>query len=368
MMNREDDIKFLHILPANSGRTYRFISFIKKNFDSLEHKFLLVAAQKNVITLSTKLLEFTDLIYLNNDKPKEKEKILLGYCKKSKYIIWHSLDSTVLDLNKFLYIHKELLSKSAWAEQGFDIESPISSNCGIYVRKNIAYIASIFPLNAQRINDEYGRESISVCYPLDEMLYDIANNPPTQKSCGSQAYHIIQISTDVRIYSRPITILQSLGKINLRHFRRSFIVIPDFICADGDASPVKVTSKHLQYAKKLTQCVGSISKISEKDDYIKHYTAVERMVIDPTAIIYPEYLLSPIFCGVRIYYSTEQPISSILNPAAYKCGKIGCMSIESYNKARQSKDIKELFSVFDKERILEKWTALFNIMERGSAR
>lgn len=362
-------IEYLHILPPNIGRTYRFIKFMKDNFGCEKHKFLVTAIQPTVVNNYTRLLEFTDLYFLFSTKPRLRMANLKSICQKSRHIIWHSFTSPNIDIENFLKKNPALLARSVWIDQGADIWPKGSTKTykerkiykiGEYVRKNVSAVASSFPLNADVIRQTYGSAPIQVTYPANELFYKLSVSPVPTRSNGGRYKRIIQLCTDSRIYSRINPLLNRMAKKKKsRHLKDSLLILPTNITLRGDESGLKCKKEYLSAAKKAAKNAMILSRSYQPDRYINYNQIIDALIVDPKSVIYPEYILAPIFCGVKVYYPAQGAIAPYLNKASLTLGKTACLSYRTYMRAAQDADVRKTFAVFDKSLIREQWNALF---------
>lgn len=367
-------IEYLHILPPNIGRTYRFIKFMNQNFDCGKHKFLVTAIQATVVNNYTRLLEFTDLNYLFSTKKKVREASLKSICRKSRHIIWHTLKSPNIDIEEFLKKNPELLKRSVWVEQGFDISPDGSGKSfkvrrklknGDLVRRRIGTIASSFPLNADVIRRSYGKEPVPVTYPPNELLPKLVASPLSTKFNGGKYQRIIQLCTDSRVYSRinPLLLRMTKRKRKDKHLKNSLIILPSNISLRGDESGLKCKKDYLSMAKKAAKRALILSRSYQPERYINYNRMIDALIVDPKCVIYPEYILAPIFCGVKVYYPSNGAVAPYLQKASLTVGKTSCLSYERYRRVQNDDDVRKTFAVFDDTLIKEQWQTLFGSLK-----
>lgn len=128
------------------------MKFITENFDSDEHKFLIMATKDQVITHTPRLMAFTRNSYY---LPKSKRKIwdvrslrqIFRLFDEAKHIIWHSLAGFQGKRLPVLYCRSKYLRKTVWIEHWFDLKyweskkkglfSSIRNYCNYKIRKDI---------------------------------------------------------------------------------------------------------------------------------------------------------------------------------------------------------------------------------------
>ncbi|SHJ72351.1 4-alpha-L-fucosyltransferase glycosyl transferase group 56 [Dethiosulfatibacter aminovorans DSM 17477] len=103
-------MRYLHVC-SNEKFIPDYIDFINRNFDSDEHKFLVIKSSKYEIEKNEQVVVI--------DNVKDSIRLLNKHMKESKKIIFHSLINT--HLIYFLFIHKSFLRKTYWVVWGADL-------------------------------------------------------------------------------------------------------------------------------------------------------------------------------------------------------------------------------------------------------
>lgn len=362
-MNKSPTIKYLHVLPANIGRTYRFLKFMHKNFDCKEHRFLVLALQLGVVKNYTRLLEFTDTIYLKGEKnTKTREKNFISILDSAENIIWHSIDNDAVDIIKILSKNKKYLSRSSWVENGsdtiFDSDNKKLSRINDNIRKSFKAVASISPVNAIKLKEKYGIEAFPVDYPINEFFYRLAKEPciPAKKN---HSHVNVQLGTDTRVFNRPKQTLNILTRHKLRTIKKGFIFLPSNITLQADRSPVKCKPEYIRNASKISRKVFRFTHYYTAEQYVKYMNAVDYLICDPTSVTNPEYLLAPIFCGTKLCYLGSGYIGGLFAGADAGIGNVRRLSYKTYVSNKDNKNIKALFSCFDADGLYSGWKKFF---------
>ena len=363
-MSKSPTIKYLHVLPANIGRTYRFLKFMHNNFNCEEHKFLVLALQLGVIKNYTRLLEFTDTIYLKGEQgTKTREKHFMSLLDSAENIIWHSIDSEAVDITKVLTKNKKYLGKSSWVENGSDTIFD-STDAGLckkheFIRKSFRSVASMSVINAVRLKEKYGIESVRVDYPVNEFFYRLAKEPCIPE--GRNHSHLnIQLGTDTRVFNRPRQTLRLLQQRNLRKIKESFIFLPSNITLLADRSPVKCKPEYTRIASKISKKVFIFNNFYTPEQYVKYMNAMDVLICDPVTVTAPEYMLAPVFCGVKLCYLGSGYLGDILNGIDSGIGDVRRFSYKQYDSAKDNEKVRALFSCFDAEGLYSGWKNFFD--------
>lgn len=358
---------FLHILPANSGRTYRFIKFIRENFDVRQHKFLIDSGYVSVLKNNTRLLEFSDLLYLSDIKKAKRGKaFLLTLFKKSHNIIWHSLMFNHIDAVEYLLKNKSLIKKSSWIENGYDVY-PNSKDKRVFkkarkLRSKMKIIGSIGSINASQIAQEYGRECLSVCYPPEPGFYTIPGSQIKHKE-HSKGYRLLQIGSDTRVFSNINSILTFVKKLNKsRRFKSSCLILPQNVTLRNDKISLKISPTIINNTKKM--CIPCMIKdVSHTNirEYTDYYSRLDDVIISPLEILKPEYFLAPIFCGCNVYLLKNNRLTSDL-PFCKFVNNVGKIDVKKIRDLQESGNLPDIFNVFFPDKIKSKWEAFFEIL------
>lgn len=363
-MSKSPAIQFLHVLPANIGRTYRFLKFMHKNFDCDKHRFLVLALQAGVIKNYTRLLEFSDTIYLKGEHgTKKREKNFRSILDSADNIIWHSIDNEAVDIVKILSKNKKYLNKSSWVENGsdalFDSDDARLLRKHEYIRKSFRSVASISVINKARLKEQYDINAFSVDYPVNEFFYRLAKEPSIP-SVKNHSHLNIQLGTDTRVFNRPKQTLKLLQKYKLKSVSGGFVFLPSNITLLADRSPVKCKPEYISLASKISKKAFKFTNYYTSEQYIKYMNAMDVLVCDPTAVTNPEYLLAPLFCGVELYYLGTGYLGNILNGVDSGLGNVRKFSYKQYVSHRDNENVKALFSCFDAQGVYSGWKNFFD--------
>lgn len=118
------DIKFLHILHPNDT-SYWFIKTIKKFDNAKEHRFLIAANEKTVLTKNISLFEFhEDIEFLvggtEGKEWKRRCKNLLALLDRAKNIVWHGISFDTILFDKIIS-NKKIAKKSKYVIQPHEL-------------------------------------------------------------------------------------------------------------------------------------------------------------------------------------------------------------------------------------------------------
>lgn len=362
---------FLHVLPANSGRTYRFIKFIRENFDIKQHKFIIDSDYVSVLKNNTRLLEFNDLFFWSdNYKTRNGKAFLLTLFKKSHNIIWHSLLFNQIDAIEYLLNNKSLIRKSSWIENGYDvfpnIQNKRAAKKGRILRTKMKAIGTIGFINSEQISKEYGRKCLSVCYPPEPGFYTIPESHIKHKA-HSRSYRLMQIGSDARVFSNIISILTYVKKIdNSRRIKSCCLIIPQNVTLTNDKISFQTAPKVINNLNKM--CIPySLKNVSYMNirEYTEYYRCLDDVILSPLEILNPEYLLAPIFCDCNVYLLKNNRFAKDL-PFCKFVNNVGKIDAKKIREMQKSENLPDIFSVFFPDKIKSKWEEFFEILLKES--
>lgn len=361
---------FLHVLPANSGRTYRFIKFIHENFDVKQHKFVIDSDYVSILKNNTRLLEFKDLLYWDDIyKTRRGKSFLFAIFKKSHNIIWHSLSFDRIDAVEFLLNNKSLMKKSSWIENGFDV-FPDSQDKRVVkkarmLRSKMKIIGSIGFINEKQINKEYGKKCLRVYYPPEPGFYSIPESKIKHKE-HSKSYKLLQIGSDTRVFSNINNILTYIKDLsNSKRIKSCCLILPKNVTLRNDKNSLNISPVIIKKIEKMfVPCMIKNVSYMNIQEYMDYYSRLDDVILSPLEILNPEYLLAPIFCDCNVYllknnrFTKEMPFCKFVN----NLGKIDTKKIRAL---QETDNLPDIFSVFFPDKIKAKWEVFFEILLKG---
>lgn len=367
----------LHVLPANTGRTYRFIKFIRDNFEFDKHKFMIDCSYLTAVKKYTKLLEFPDLLYVNPEPESiECKTFIFNIFKGSQHIIWHSLSFTRINPVALYSINKSFLKKSSWIENGFDIYATNPKEelkeIEVILRSKMKNIGSIAPINSDLIFNTYGKPTLNVSYPPDPMFYKLPELN-LEHIPHSRKYKVIQLGTDTRVFSHPNDIIAYFKGLSDKTKKdRYCFILPKNIILSSDYVSRKTTPAIINKALSSFPTIMLKDIIQNKDEYINYYRSIDCLAIAPSTVLYPEYLFAPLFCGCSIYLiDSNKTIRK--NFEEFSCfGKLGKISKKGLNVTlrdiNELKKLSSILTVFFPKAIKAQWEQFFDaISKEGEA-
>ncbi len=365
------EIEFLHVLPPNTGRTYRFIRFMHQNFDCKKHRFLVTALPMVVLKNHTKLLEFSsDLLYLCGDQgTKKRRKGILELLKCSKHIIWHSFHNIGDDYIEILSKNDDLVAKSSWIENGIDVQpNAIKTEkererwkTERRIKMKMKQIGTISPVNAAIVKKLYNRSSMQVYYPPAKKL--LPQETPRRPDNHTDK-RLIQLGMDARVYTHHDKLFELIRKYK-KYTRNSVIILHRNTVLPEDYNVVNMPPKTISLAAGLNvPCVMSTQSIRNEKDYAKYYGCIDTMVLSPSVVLYPEYMLAPLFYGTNVIYIRNPELDKTFGKAAFHYHNIGVISPRRALIAMENGS-NNIFDMYKPDALKVLWSNYFNKISEG---
>lgn len=185
----EQDVEYLHILPAKLGEISDFLWAMERHCDMNEHRFLVTISKNGIIKGIPGMLAFPYIECVETPKGRVIGKIrkflwIWKRLHKADHLIWHGLQMANGKYAMFLWISKKLRRKSVWIPDGPDAVSwkqlgkgwkkTFNNHVQKKVRDEIPVVGAIFGSNVAYLKEKWPSKTVlETPYPLSEEFLQV---------------------------------------------------------------------------------------------------------------------------------------------------------------------------------------------------